>query len=149
MKELCKLKNDQKRLDEQLLELKLENSNLTTTLKNSQFQVMRLMEYFTEMAEHQQHQVEMQPPLPGETRKTLPALSLPHRSSMPDMMHIPSVETGGVNVTPTADGLRGRGTRAEQPMVVYDISKNNATVLTANSTFCELLGYEMVTIIAI
>jgi hypothetical protein len=34
--------------------------------------------------------------------------------------------------------------RAEQPMVVYDLSKSTATVLTANTTFCQMIGYELV-----
>lgn len=49
MKELKKLKGDQKRLDDEVLHLKLENSNLAARLKTSQWQVMRLMEYFSQM----------------------------------------------------------------------------------------------------
>ncbi len=61
MKELNKLKSDQKRLDDEVLHLKLENSNLTARLKTSQWQVMRLMEYFTTMADQAQKQtVQMQ-----------------------------------------------------------------------------------------
>lgn len=48
---------------------------------------------------------------------------------------------------PSSSGGDGgaRGSRStEQPMVVYDMRNNNATVLTANQTFCDLLGYDMV-----
>ena len=53
MKELKKLKGDQKRLDDEVLHLKLENSNLSARLKTSQWQVMRLMDYFSQMADQQ------------------------------------------------------------------------------------------------
>jgi len=42
-----------------------------------------------------------------------------------------------------ATGANTSSPRAEQPMVVYDLSKNTATVLTANQTFCKMIGYEL------
>ncbi|ELR23061.1 uncharacterized protein ACA1_360970 [Acanthamoeba castellanii str. Neff] len=118
MKELKKLKGDQKRLDDEVLHLKLENSNLSARLKTSQWQVMRLMDYFSQMADQQ--------PVPAFPTHAMETTA----SSTHNPSHI------GVS-TALPKG------RAEQPMVVYDLSKSTATVLTANTTFCQMIGYEL------
>jgi len=123
MKELKKVKQDQERLDNEVLNLKLENSNLTSRLRNSQWQVMRLMEYFSQLAESGPTQVPYRHPV-------LSIGSSDDEPSLPDF--IPPHSYPGTVPNPS-----------EQPMVVYNVTKNTAIVLTANSTFCELLGYEL------
>jgi hypothetical protein len=86
MAELKKLKDDQRRIDTELLELKLQNMKLSSQLDNT-------------------------------------------TNHLNGHGYIP-VRMGG----------------NQKAMVVFDLTKNPAIVLTANDLFCKRLGYDMVTI---
>lgn len=134
MKELKKLKGDQKRLDDEVLHLKLENSNLSARLKTSQWQVMRLMDYFSQMADQQPGGQIPTQRRPLRALDAVPAFPTHAMETTASSTHNPS-HIGVSTALPKG--------RAEQPMVVYDLSKSTATVLTANTTFCQMIGYEL------
>jgi hypothetical protein len=88
MAELKKLKDDQQRLNEELLALKIQNMKLSSKIDN----------------------------FGNEIQHTHPA---------PSPFLLSNID--------------------QRPMVVFDLIKKPAIVLTANDAFCEMLGYEMVT----
>lgn len=155
MKELKKLKGDQKRLDDEVLHLKLENSNLTARLKTSQWQVMRLMDYFSQMAEQQQPAVH----IPGQRYDSSSPLvcslvSLLLISLSRPLRALDALPAGPSNAVESTNGSTNKASipcaqgRAEQPMVVYNLSKSTPIVLTANTTFCQMIGYELARVCA-
>lgn len=157
MKELKKLKGDQKRLDDEVLHLKLENSNLAARLKTSQWQVMRLMEYFSQL-----QMTEPQASVNGQLNpQRYCNLFTPVRFSevlsyricclqsrpLRALDAVPAVTATSSSTSPKSLPTGANTSvkaRLEQPMVVYDLSKSTATVLTANTTFCQMIGYDLV-----
>lgn len=85
MEELKRLKEEQRKLNEEILALKIQNMNLTNKLESSLLQTCTQPVYFSNFID-----------------------------------------------------------QSQKAMVVFDLTKNPAIVLTANDIFCKMLGYDMV-----
>ncbi|KAL6080656.1 hypothetical protein QOT17_000293 [Balamuthia mandrillaris] len=160
LKELRKLRADQKRLDDEIMHLKLENNNLSTRLRNSQWQVVQLMEYYTKAVEDQKNKAKeaeeaslldcgahnKEAVSGGRTSDRQQHYSSRNLRKINDSIDYEDDSEETSSATSSSSSIAGLPvSSSEQPIVVYDFQnpKRGPIVLTANKTFCDLLGYDL------
>jgi hypothetical protein len=74
------------------------------------------------------------------------ASQLPKFTTPPVYGNNPLLLLGTNNNELTIQSAAGANSVSGKAMVVFDMTKNPAIVLTANDTFCQMLGYQLVSI---